>query len=96
MASDVAHANATAKPSSAGATAEEGGVITCPYCGDTVPSLVIVDTGLRIGLQENAQLTAIPDSVCGGCHAILSRMVSKGAALRAQAQAKEQNKLLLC
>ncbi len=95
MASDVAHASPPSKASAAGASSEEGGVITCPYCGDTVPSLVVVDTGLRLGLQDNAQLTAIPDSVCGGCHSILSRMVSKGAALRAQAQAKEQNKLLL-
>lgn len=95
MASDTAHASPPPKASAAGASPEEGGVITCPYCGDTVPSLVLVDTGLRIGLQENAQLTSVPDSVCGGCHSILSRMGSKGAVLRAQAQAKEQNKLLL-
>lgn len=55
----------------------------------------MVDTGMRIGLQENAQLTSIPESVCGGCHAILSKMISKGAALRAHAHAKEQNKLML-
>lgn len=73
----------------------EEGVITCPYCGDTVPSLVIVDTGLKLGLQDSAQLTSLPDQVCAGCHAILSKMVSKGAALRAQQQAKEENKLLL-
>lgn len=80
--------------SSAGGAGEEG-VITCPYCGDTVPSLVGVDTGMRLGLQENAQLTSIPEAVCGGCHSILARMISKGAALRVQAQAKEQNKLML-
>ena len=91
---EVSTAKTNKAKSSAAAPGEEG-VITCTYCGDTVPSLVIVDTGLRIGLQDNAQLTSIPDAVCAGCHSILSRMVSKGAALRAHAQAKEQNKLLL-
>lgn len=76
-------------------SAEGEGAIICPYCGDNVPSLVQVAAGMKIALQENAQLTAIPDNVCGGCYAILSKMVSKGQALRAQQQAKEQNRLLL-
>lgn len=74
---------------------DEEGVIVCPYCGDNVPSLVPVAAGMKIGLQENAQLSAVPDTVCGGCYSILSKMVSKGAALRAQQQAKEQNRLML-
>ena len=50
---------------------------------------------MRIGLQENARLTSIPDAVCAGCHAILSKMISMGALLRSQAQIKEQNRLNL-
>ncbi len=74
---------------------DEEGVIVCPYCGDNVPSLVPVAAGMKIGLQENAQLSAVPDTVCAGCYSILTKMVSKGAALRAQQQAKEQNRLML-
>lgn len=71
------------------------GIITCPYCGDTVPSLNVVDTGMRLALKETAQFEEIPPAVCAGCHTLLARMVSKGAALRAQAQAKEQNRVML-
>ncbi len=71
------------------------GIITCPYCGDTVPSLKVVDTGMRLALKETAQFEEIPPAVCAGCHTLLARMVSKGAALRAQAQAKEQNRMML-
>lgn len=82
-------------PKASSPKGDEEGVIVCPYCGDNVPSLVPVAAGMKIGLQENAQLTAVPDTVCAGCYLILSKMVSKGAALRAQQQAKEQNRLTL-
>lgn len=95
MAAEEVSTATTNKKPSAGSNAEEDGAIVCPYCGDNVPSLVPVAAGMKIALQENAQLTALPDSVCAGCYAILSKMVSKGQALRAQQQAKEQNRLLL-
>ena len=83
------------KKKAAPSKASEDGVIVCSYCGDTVQSLISIEAGMRIGLQENARLTSIPDSVCAGCHAILSKMISMGALLRSQAQVKEQNRLNL-
>lgn len=71
------------------------GIIACPYCGDTVPSLTVVDTGMRLALKKTAQFDQVPPAVCAGCHTLLARMVSKGAALRAQAQAREQNRITL-
>lgn len=71
------------------------GAITCSYCGDTVPSLISIDAGMRISLQANAKLATVPESVCGGCHGILSKMISMGAVLRSQEAAKEQNRLML-
>lgn len=71
------------------------GLVVCSYCGDNVPSLVNIATGMKMTLQKNAQLTAVPDSVCAGCYSILTKMISKGAALRAEQQAKEQNRLML-
>lgn len=73
----------------------EEGIISCPYCHDTVPSLVPVEAGLKLRLQEHAKINPAPDQVCDGCFKMMSKMVSKGAALRAEAAAKEQNRLLL-
>lgn len=73
----------------------EDGAITCTYCGDTVPSLIGIEAGMRISLQENAKLASVPESVCAGCHSILSKMISMGAVLRSQEAAKEQNRLML-
>lgn len=50
---------------------------------------------MRLRLQNEAQVQAVPEQVCEGCFAQLSRLVSKGAVLRAEAQAKEQNRLML-
>ncbi len=77
------------------AVADSDGTISCPYCGDTVPSLISINTGMRTALQQNPDLKTVPDAVCAGCHAILSKMISMGAVLRSKAQAKEQNRLLL-
>lgn len=38
---------------------------------------------------------AIPEKVCDGCFKLIMKTVSKGAALRAEASAKEQNRLML-
>ena len=71
------------------------GIITCPYCHDTVPSLVRIETGMRLRLKQNAKVASVPDAVCDGCLGMLAKLVSKGAALRAEAGAKEQNRLML-
>ncbi len=77
------------------AAADQEGAITCPYCGDNVPALVPIETGMRLRLQENAQVDSIPETVCDGCFKMMAKMVSKGAVLRAEQQAKEQNRLML-
>lgn len=75
-------------------TAAEG-IITCPFCGDNVQGLVSIDPGMRLRLQNEAAVASVPENVCAGCYSQLSKMVSKGAVLRAEAQAKEQNRLML-
>jgi hypothetical protein len=76
-------------------TADDSGIITCPYCGDMVPNLREIEPGMRLRLQQHANISPAPEKVCEGCFKMMSKMVSKGAALRAEAQAKEQNRLLL-
>lgn len=71
------------------------GIISCPYCHDTVPSLVKIETGMKLRLQQNDKSANIPEAVCDGCYKMLHKLVSKGAALRAEAAAKEQNRLML-
>jgi hypothetical protein len=67
---------------------------TCAYCGNENPILVQVEAGMRLALQE-AGIANVPDQVCDGCSLQLSKLVSKGAALRAEAQKKAQNRLAL-
>lgn len=50
---------------------------------------------MKLRLQESAQVNPAPDAVCDGCHKMLSKMISKGATLRAEQKAKEQNRLML-
>lgn len=75
--------------------ADDGAPITCSYCGDTVPALITIEAGMKISLQKNTELQAVPEAVCAGCHSILAKMISMGAVLRSQEQAKEQNRLML-
>jgi hypothetical protein len=70
-------------------------IISCPYCHDTVPALVRIEPGMKLRLQQNAKITPVPDTVCDGCYKMMAKMVSKGAALRQEASAKEQNRLML-
>ncbi|MES2965729.1 MAG: CFI-box-CTERM domain-containing protein [Bdellovibrionota bacterium] len=79
----------------ANAAADESGITTCPHCGDTVSTLRSIEPGMKLRLQEHANINPAPDQVCEGCFKIMSKMVSKGAALRAEAQAKENNRLML-
>jgi hypothetical protein len=67
---------------------------TCAYCGNENPVLLPVEAGMRLLLGQ-AGVTGVPEQVCDGCHAQLSKMVSKGAALRAEAVQKAQNRLAL-
>lgn len=74
---------------------DQDGIIVCPFCGDNVPNLVRIESGMKLRLQEAAQVNPVPDSVCDGCLGQFSKMISKGAVLRAEQQAKEQNRLML-
>lgn len=57
--------------------------------------MVRVDTGLKLRLQEERSISPVPTEVCDSCHMKLSKLVSKGARLRAEAQAKDQARLML-
>lgn len=71
------------------------GIIECPYCHDTVPTLKLIEPGMRLRIAQNAKVNPVPEQVCDGCHAMMMKLVSKGAALRAEQSAKEQNRLML-
>lgn len=71
------------------------GITSCPYCHDTVPTLVRIEAGMKLRLQQNAKVAPVPDAVCDGCYRMMAKLVSTGAALRAEASAKEQNRLML-
>jgi hypothetical protein len=73
----------------------QDGVIACPYCGDNVSALCTIETGMRLRLQQSSEIGNIPDAVCDGCLKQMKKLISKGAALRAEARAKEQSRLLL-
>lgn len=75
--------------------ANDDGLITCPYCGDNVPALVPIETGMRLRLQDTGAASEVPEAVCDGCVKVLSKNISKGAALRAEQVAKEQNRIML-
>ena len=57
--------------------------------------LTPIEPGMRLRLQTHANINPAPEQVCDGCFKMMAKMVSKGAALRAEAQAKEQNRLML-
>lgn len=88
--------SSTTTPAAKGSAAGKAdGIIVCPYCHDSVPVLTRIEAGMKLRLQESAQISSPPDAVCDGCHRMLTKMISKGAVLRAEQQAKEQNRLLL-
>lgn len=70
-------------------------VIICPYCGDNVSALIPVEAGMKLRLQKEAQITSVPERVCDGCIKQLLKSISRGAVLRSEQMAKEQNRLML-
>ncbi len=67
----------------------------CPNCGEEVDHLRPVDPGLKLRMQMDGNLQSIPIEICDNCVTKLSKSMSQGAILRKEAQAKEQNRLLL-
>lgn len=70
---------------------------TCPRCGSPSAELVGVDTGMRVIIQESGVDGAdnLPAEVCSSCYNNLTSLVSKGARLRIEQQAREKNKHML-
>lgn len=87
--------SASVPETSSGSSAQEEGNILCPFCGDNVPGLIPVESGMLLRLQQEAQIGQVPDAVCEGCFKQLSKSISKGAVLRAEQQHKEQNRVML-
>jgi hypothetical protein len=50
---------------------------------------------MKLRLQQNAKISPAPESVCDGCYKMMAKMVSTGAALRAEQSSKVQNRLML-
>ncbi len=69
--------------------------LICPNCGEEVESLRPVDAGLKLRIQTDGALNNIPLEICVNCVKKLSKSLSQGAILRKNAQAKEQNRLML-
>jgi hypothetical protein len=74
---------------------ESTGAAACPNCGTESLRLVRVEAGLKLRLQEDGTINPVPNEVCEDCLRSFARLVSKGAVLRAEAEAKEQNRLSL-
>lgn len=67
----------------------------CPKCGTQVSDLLRVDPGLRLRIQEVLGAETLPEEICPSCYKTLNQSVSRGAKLRAEQSAREQNKLIL-
>jgi hypothetical protein len=68
-------------------------LIPCPRCGSPSTEMVNVDAGMRLILKDGAE--ALPAQVCKSCYSELTSLVSKGAKLRLEVQAREKNKHML-
>lgn len=68
---------------------------TCPKCGNAAPDLLRIDAGMRLRINETMGEENVPGEVCPNCYKQISSLISKGAGLRAEAAAREQNKLIL-
>src|SRR5690606_5176783 len=60
-----------------------------------VPDLIKIEAGLKLRIQELQVGDAVPTEVCVNCFKQLTSLVSKGAKLRAEINAKEHNKKIL-
>lgn len=77
-------------------TTESTQLQSCPRCGSpTADELVSVDAGMRLALKNSGDEEALPAQVCRSCYNEMSGLVSKGAKLRLDQQAREKNKHML-
>lgn len=68
--------------------------LDCPRCGDKVIVLHRVEAGMRLALQKE-NIHDVQNEVCDHCYSELERALSKGAKLRAEAIARDQQRLYL-
>src|SRR5690606_6252261 len=57
--------------------------------------LLRIDAGMRLRINETLPGENIPDEVCPACYKAISSQISRGAKLRMEQTAREQNKLIL-
>lgn len=77
------------------AAAEASGGKKCPKCGNSVSDLLRIDAGMRLRIQETLGEEQVSDEVCPNCYKSISATISRGAKLRAEQTARDQNKLIL-
>lgn len=66
----------------------------CPSCGNLVKYLKKIEAGMRLSLTKE-NVSDIPQECCDSCFRGFERLVSKGAKLRAEQMAVEQQRLVL-
>lgn len=66
----------------------------CPKCGSKTPVLKKIEAGMRLSLTKEGILE-YPVECCDICFREFERLVSKGAKLRAEAIARDQQRLYL-
>lgn len=67
----------------------------CTSCQKKVANLLKIDGGMRQRLRESTGATNYPAEVCNDCYTELTALISKGAQLKAQHHAKEQQRMVL-
>lgn len=67
----------------------------CQKCGQAATDLLRVDPGMRLRFQEVLPDVTLPAEVCGSCFKGIAQDLNRGAKLRAEHQAREQNKMMM-
>ncbi|PIT99412.1 MAG: hypothetical protein COT74_10445 [Bdellovibrionales bacterium CG10_big_fil_rev_8_21_14_0_10_45_34] len=71
------------------------GDLKCPKCEAHVNTLVKIESGMRLRLQDSGYTEVIPDQVCPRCYTLLGKFISQGAKIKAEEEAKEKTKMTL-
>lgn len=67
----------------------------CPNCQKLSPSIVKIDPGFKLRLEDTGYTEPIPDQVCTKCYTELASFISQGTKLKAEQTAKETNRVVL-
>ena len=66
----------------------------CPHCHNA-GTIYHVEAGLRLLLQQSGTISPVPTEACGPCIQSFTNMASSGAVLRAEEEAKAQQRYML-